>query len=462
MALSRNTFREYDIRGVTGKDLTPDVARLVARAYATFLRDAGVKGEIAVGRDNRPSGNDLHRELVAGLLESGLDVVDVGVIPTPLAYWAQHNLKVAGGIQITGSHNPPEFNGFKLGVGNRSIYGRDIQKIYEIAVELETRTAVPGAGQSAGKLRSEEIVDRYVEDVGARIGKIAASINCVADCGNGAGAIVAKKLFDRIGVPAHILFGESDGTFPNHHPDPTVPENLEDLIASVKERKAEVGIAFDGDADRIGIVDEDGAIIWGDQLLIIYARDVLARTGKGQAIIFDVKCSQALPEEVEKAGGKPLMWRTGHSLIEEKMHETHAPIAGEMSGHMFFAEGWYGFDDAMYGAARLLRIIADTGKSVKEMMADVPRFVSTPEIRVDCPDDIKFDIVKKATEYFSSKYKVIDVDGVRVLFGDGWGLIRASNTQPVLVMRFEARTQEHLNAIRSEMEGWLKQQGVKV
>jgi phosphomannomutase/phosphoglucomutase len=463
--LSRNTFREFDIRGVTGKDLTPDVARLVARAYATFLRDAGVKGEIAVGRDNRPSGNDLHRELVAGLLESGVDVVDVGVIPTPLAYWAQHNLNVAGGIQITGSHNPPEFNGFKLGVGNRSIYGQDIQKIYEIAVELENQnSAVPGTGKSAtpGKLRTEEIVDRYVEDVGARIGKIAANINCVADCGNGAGAIVAKKLFDRIGVPAHILFGESDGTFPNHHPDPTVPENLKDLIASVKERKAEVGIAFDGDADRIGLVDEDGSIIWGDQLLIIYARDVLARTGKGQAIIFDVKCSQALPEEVEKAGGKPLMWRTGHSLIEEKMHETHAPIAGEMSGHMFFAEGWYGFDDALYGAARLLRIIADTGKSVKEMMADVPRFVSTPEIRVDCPDDIKFGIVKKATEYFSSKYKVIDVDGVRVLFGDGWGLIRASNTQPVLVMRFEARTQEHLNAIRSEMEGWLEQQGVKV
>lgn len=455
MPLSQNTFREYDIRGVTGKDLTPDVARLVARAYAAFLSQSGVKGEIAVGRDNRPSGNDLHRELVAGLLESGLDVVDIGIIPTPLAYWAQHNLKVAGGIQITGSHNPPEFNGFKLGLGTRSIYGADIQKIYQLAV----------AGQfpsGKGNLRNEEVVDRYVEDVGQRIGKISKQINCVVDCGNGAGAIVAKKLFDRIGVDAHILFGESDGTFPNHHPDPTVPENLKDLIASVKERKAEIGIAFDGDADRIGLVDEDGTIIWGDQLLIIYARDVLSRTGKGQPIIFDVKCSQALPEEVEKAGGKPLMWKTGHSLIEEKMHETHAPIAGEMSGHMFFAEGWYGFDDAMYGAARLLRIIADTGKSVKEMMADVPRFVSTPEIRVDCPDDVKFGVVAKAQKHFAETHKVIDVDGVRVLFGDGWGLIRASNTQPVLVMRFEARTQDHLDAIRSEMEGWLREQGVKV
>ncbi|MEO5590749.1 MAG: phosphomannomutase/phosphoglucomutase, partial [Gemmatimonadaceae bacterium] len=258
------------------------------------------------------------------------------------------------------------------------------------------------------------------------------------------------------------LFGESDGTFPNHHPDPTVAENLSDLIASVKERGAPLGIAFDGDADRIGLVDEEGSIIWGDQLLIIYARDVLRRTGKRQHIIFDVKCSQALPEEVEKAGGIPVMWKTGHSLIEEKMHETHAPIAGEMSGHMFFAEGWYGFDDAMYGAARLLRIVADTGMSVRDMMADVPKFVSTPEIRVDCPDEVKFGVVEKATRHFSALYKVITVDGVRVLFGDGWGLIRASNTQPVLVMRFEARTEAHLEAIRSEMEGWLRQQGVAV
>lgn len=440
---------------MTGVDLTPDVARVVARAYAAFLAGYGITGEIAVGRDNRPSGNDLHAELVAGLLESGLDVVDIGIVPTPLAYWAQHNLNVAGGIQITGSHNPPQFNGFKLGLGRNSVYGDDIQKIYEIAA---------GGKFPSGKgaLRSEEIVDRYVEDVGSRIGTIARPINCVADCGNGVGAIVAGKLFDRIGVPARILFGDSDGTFPNHHPDPTVPKNLEDLIAAVKEGKSELGIAFDGDADRIGVVDEDGTIIWGDQLLIIYARDVLSRTGKGQSIIFDVKCSQALPEEVEKAGGKPVMWKTGHSLIEEKMHETNAPIAGEMSGHMFFAEGWYGFDDALYGAARLLRIVADTGKSVREMMADVPRFVSTPEIRVDCADDAKFGIVDAARAHFAAAHNVIDVDGVRVLYGDGWGLIRASNTQPVLVMRFEARTQEHLDSIRSEMEGWLRQQGVAV
>lgn len=453
--LSRTIFREYDIRGVTGRDLTPEAARFVARGYAAFLAGKGVHGEIAVGRDNRPSGVALHEALLGGLLESGLDVVDIGVVPTPLAYWAQHNLGVVGGIMITGSHNPPEFNGFKLGLGNHSIYGEDIQRIYDIAVAGDFPTG-------KGTLRSDQVVDRYVEDVGQRIGRIENPPKCVIDCGNGAGAVVAAKLFDRIGVPVRILFGESDGTFPNHHPDPTVPENLEDLIAAVKQDGAGLGIAFDGDADRIGVVDEDGEIIWGDHILIIYARDVLARTGKGQSIIFDVKCSQALPEEIGKAGGRPVMWKTGHSLIEEKMHETHAPIAGEMSGHMFFQEGWYGFDDAMYGAARLLRIVADTGKSVRQMMADVPKFVSTPEIRVECPDDAKFAIVEDAKKHFASSHEVIDVDGVRVLFGDGWGLIRASNTQPVLVMRFEARTEEHLATIRSLMEGWLRDRGVAV
>jgi len=454
-ALSRNIFREYDIRGVTGKDLTPDVARLVARGYAAFLVDRGVKGTIAVGRDNRPSGNALHAELVAGLLESGFDVVDIGIVPTPLVYWAQHKLDVVGGVQITGSHNPPEFNGFKLGLGTRSIYGADIQKIFELA-----SAGVFPSG--SGSLRHEDVIDDYVEDVGERIGTISRPVKYVLDCGNGAGAVVAERLFRRLGVSGRILFGESDGTFPNHHPDPTVPANLGDLIAAVKEDRAGLGIAFDGDADRIGLVDEEGEIIWGDHILIIYARDVLVRTGRGQAIIFDVKCSQALPEEIQKAGGKPVMWKTGHSLIEEKMHETHAPIAGEMSGHMFFAEGWYGFDDALYGAARLLRIVADSGMSVREMMADVPRFVSTPELRVECGDDIKFGIVEKAKKHFAATHDVIDVDGVRVLFGDGWGLIRASNTQPVLVMRFEARTEKNLGLIRSEMETWLREQGVSV
>ncbi|MFL5469462.1 MAG: phosphomannomutase/phosphoglucomutase [Gemmatimonadaceae bacterium] len=455
MALSRAIFREYDIRGVAGKDLTEDVATAVAGAYAAFLAEKGVKGALAVGRDNRPSGEALHRALVSGLLAAGIDIIDIGIVPTPLAYWSQHNLDVVGGIQITGSHNPPEYNGFKLGLGTNSIYGADIQHIYDLA----TAAKFP---RGKGTKRSEAIIDRYVDDIAKRVGKLSRKLKVILDCGNGAGSLVAPKLFPKLGIEPTCLFCESDGTFPNHHPDPTVPKNVADLIAAVRKDHADIGIAFDGDADRIGVIDDAGEIIWGDYLLIVYARDVLARTGKGQSIVFDVKASQALSEAVEKAGGVPVMWKTGHSLIEEKMHATHAPVGGEMSGHMFFSEGFYGFDDALYGAARLLQIVADSGKSIRELLADVPRFVSTPEIRVDCPDDKKFGIVEEATKYYSSRYKVITVDGVRVLFGDGWGLIRASNTQPVLVMRFEARTKEQLEKIQSEMQGWLRSKGVKV
>jgi phosphomannomutase / phosphoglucomutase len=455
MALSRAIFREYDIRGIAGKDLTDEVATAVAGAYAAFLEEKGARGPVSVGRDNRPSGESLHRALVAGLLASGVDVIDIGIVPTPLAYWSQHKLDVVGGIQITGSHNPADYNGFKLGMGKSSIFGADIQHIFDVAV-----TGKFPRGE--GKLRKQQIVEAYVSDITDRVGKLSRNLSVVLDCGNGAGSVVTPSLFPKLGIKPRCLFCESDGTFPNHHPDPTVPKNLQHLIAAVKQDGADIGIAFDGDADRIGIIDDTGDIIWGDYLLILYARDALARTGKGQSIVFDVKSSQALPEAVEKAGGVPVMWKTGHSLIEEKMHQTHAPVGGEVSGHMFFSEGYYGFDDALYGAARLLRIIADSNKSVRELLADVPRFVSTPEIRIDCPDDRKFRIVEEAKKYFAAKYKVITVDGVRVLFGDGWGLIRASNTQPVLVSRFEARTQEELEKIQSEMEGWLRSKGVKV
>ena len=455
MKLAREIFREYDIRGVTGKDLTEDVATSVGGAYAAFLAEKGVNGPVAVGRDHRPSGVGLHKALVTGLLASGVEVIDIGVVPTPLAYWSQHNLDVVGGIQITGSHNPPEYNGFKLGLATNSIYGADIQHIYDLAV----------AGQfprGKGSLHCEPVIDRYIDDIAGRIGKLSRNLKAVLDCGNGAGGLVVPRLFARLGIEPRYLFCESDGTFPNHHPDPTVPKNLQDLIAAVKKDRADIGIAFDGDADRIGVIDDTGEIIWGDYLLIVYAREVLARTGKGQSIVFDVKASQALPEAVEKAGGVPVMWKTGHSLIEEKMHETHAPVGGEMSGHMFFSEGFYGFDDALYGAARLLHIVADSGKSIRELLADVPRFVSTPEIRVDCADDKKFAIVDEAKKYFAARYDVLTVDGVRVLYGDGWGLIRASNTQPVLVMRFEARTQDQLEKIQTEMQAWLRSKGVKV
>ncbi len=455
MALSRAVFREYDIRGIAGKDLTAELATAVAGAYAAFLSEKGVKGAVAVGRDNRPSGEWLHDALVAGLVAAGIDIVDLGVIPTPLAYWAQHNLDIVGRIQITGSHNPPEYNGFKLGLGTTSIYGSDIQRLYELAV-------AGNFPKGNGVVRDENVVDRYVADISARIGKLSRRVNAVIDCGNGAGSIVAPRLFPRIGAEPRYLFCQSDGTFPNHHPDPTLPANLEALIEAVKEERAEIGVAFDGDADRIGIVDDRGEIIWGDYLLILYARDVLARTGKGQSIVFDVKASRALPDAIERAGGVPVMGKTGHSLMEKMMHDTNAPVCGEMSGHMFFSEGFYGFDDALYGAARLLRILADSGKTVRELLADVPRFVSTPEIRIDCADDKKFGIVEEAQRHFGSRYEVITVDGARVLFGDGWGLVRASNTQPILVTRFEARTPERLDQIQAEIDGWLRSKGVQV
>lgn len=447
-------FRQYDIRGIVDRDLTPEVARSIGRAFAVYAAERNMRGAVAVGRDNRPSGTMLRDALVEGLTTAGADVVDIGVVPTPLLSWALHHEKVIGGIQITGSHNPPEYNGFKVSFGKSSLHGEEIQKLYRL-----TEQTSAGGG---GKVRHVDVIDRYIEDVAARIGPLKRKMRIVYDCGNGAGALVAPKLFKRLGVEGRGLFCESDGTFPNHHPDPTVPENLEDIIAAVKKDKAEMGVAFDGDADRIGVVDDQGTIIWGDRILILYAQDVLARTGTGQAIIFDVKCSQALPDAVTKAGGTPVMWKTGHSLIKDKMKELGAPVAGEMSGHMFFSEGFYGHDDALYGAARLIKIAADRGKTVRQLLADVPDFVSTPEIRIDVPEERKFGIVERAVKHFRSKHDVTDVDGVRVLYGDGWGLIRASNTQPVLVARYEALTRERLAQIRGEMESWLRTEGVQV
>lgn len=453
--IAAGIFRQYDIRGIVGHDLTVEAAEAIGRAYAVLLHERGIAGAVAVGRDNRPSGGALRDALVRGLTESGHDVIDVGVVPTPLLYWSLHHLPVVAGIQITGSHNPPEYNGFKCCVGTGSLHGEGIQRLRQIIEAGKFR-------RGAGAVREEAIVDRYVADIAAKIGPLPATMKVVVDCGNGVGAVVAPKLFAALGVTPTWLFAESDGTFPNHHPDPTVVENLQDLIRSVRETGSELGIGFDGDADRIGIVDGDGTIVWGDYLLLLYARDVLARTGAGQPIIFDVKCSQALSDGIAKAGGEPVMWMTGHSLIKDKMKALKAPIAGEMSGHMFFTEGFYGHDDALYAAARLLRIVADAKRPVKALLADVPRFVSTPEIRVDCPDDRKEAIVAEALAHFRAKYAVSDVDGVRILFGDGWGLIRSSNTQPILVLRFEAPSEARLAELRAEVEGWLAARGVRL
>jgi phosphomannomutase / phosphoglucomutase len=453
MTIAPGIFRQYDVRGVVDRDLTTSAAFAIGRAYAAHLRQRGIHGAVAVGRDNRPSGDALRDQLVRGLTSSGYDVVDIDVVPTPVLYWSLNHLPVVGGIQITGSHNPPEYNGFKLCVGTESLHGEGIQGLYDFI-------AAGDFPSGEGSVRHEAVIDRYIDDVVQKIGPLSRELRVVFDAGNGAGALVAEALFTRLGVRGTYIFCDSDGTFPNHHPDPTVVENLEQLIAAVHAHGADCGVAFDGDADRIGVVDDQGGIVWGDNILILYARDVLARAGRNLPIIFDVKCSQALPDAIVAAGGTPVMWKTGHSLIKDKMKEMQAPIAGEMSGHMFFSEGFYGHDDALYGAARLLRIVADSGRSVRELLADVPKFVTTPEIRVDCPDASKFEIVGEAVRHFKTTHSVIDVDGARVLFGDGWGLIRASNTQPVLVTRYEARTPERLAEIRGEMEGWLRTQGV--
>jgi phosphomannomutase / phosphoglucomutase len=457
MSIADSIVRQYDIRGIVGVDLHAETARLVGRGLAALLDERGIAGSVVVGRDNRPSGGELGAALIEGLSSGGRAVVDIGVVPTPLMYWGLHHLDVVAGVQVTGSHNPAEYNGFKISVGTGSLHGEGLARLRDLA-----RSGPASAGRAGLVSMRSDVITRYIDDIAGRVGRLERAIHVVVDCGNGAGSLVAPELLERIGARATLLYCENDGTFPNHHPDPTVPENLLDLIDAVREGNAELGIAFDGDADRIGVVDDTGEIIWGDRLLIVYARDVLERTGRGQSIIFDVKCSQSLSDAIETAGGKAVMWKTGHSLIKEKMKETGAPLAGEMSGHMFFGEGFYGHDDALYAAARLLSILARKGRGVRELLSDVPPSVVTPEIRIDCPDDIKFGIVADAVRHYSGLHDVIDVDGVRVIFDGGWGLIRASNTQPVIVARYEAESAERLREIRSDMEGWLRDRGVEV
>lgn len=450
-------FRQYDIRGVVGTDLTRDVARAVGLAVGSEARDRlGRAPRLAVGRDNRPSGPELLGGLVEGLLAAGADVCSVELVPTPVLYYAIHHLQADGGVQVTGSHNPPEFNGLKMVLGGLPLAGDDIQDL---------RRRIEGdrfrAGQ--GRLTRHEVLDPYRDEVVLRIGALARPVRVVVDCGNGTGSIAAPGLLRALGAELVELYCVSDGTFPNHHPDPTVLENLADLRRAVRAGQGELGIAFDGDADRIGAVDEHGEVLFGDQLLILYGRDLVERVGPGQEVIFDVKCSDAVAEALAAAGARPTMWMTGHSHIKKRMKETGAPLAGEMSGHMFFGPPDYlGFDDAMYAAARLLKIVAATPDPISRRLADVPRYVSTPEIRVDCPEDRKVPVVRAAAAYFSGRYETITIDGVRWRTPDGWGLIRASNTQPILVMRFEARTAEGLVRIEAEAQRALAAEGVRI
>ncbi len=456
MAVNEHIFREYDIRGVVTEELAGDVATWIGRGFGTELRQrwgAEAPPTVVVGHDNRPSSPVLAARVVSGLRAAGVDVVLIGTVPTPVLYWAALRLGGDGGIQITGSHNPPEYNGFKLVAGGKPFYGEQIQA-------LKRRILDQDFSEGTGSLQERDVLDDYVDDVAGRF-RLPRPVKIVADCGNGVASVVAVRLLERIGADVVPLYCESDGTFPNHHPDPTVDEYLQDLIERVRFEGAEVGVGFDGDADRLGAVDEDGAIVRGDIILLLFALDILETAGPGQKVVFDVKCSQALTDVISEHGGEPIMWKTGHSLMKEKMKETGATLAGELSGHICFADDYYGFDDALYAACRLVDLLARADEPLSVLVEAVPRYVSTPEIRIDVDEALKFQVVERAVEHFSRDHEVIAVDGARVLFDGGWGLLRASNTQPVLVLRYEARNRAELKQIRSAMEEWLQNEGIE-
>jgi phosphomannomutase/phosphoglucomutase len=409
---------------------------------------------IAVGRDNRPSGPALAEGFRRGIVEAGGTAVDIGTVPTPALYLAVHALGTDGGCQVTGSHNPPEFNGFKMVLAGESLHGDEIVGLWETITTEQWRS---GEGRETA---DSSVLGKYKDAIVSRH-TLARPVSVVVDCGNGVGSVIAVSTLEALGAEVVPIFCESDGTFPNHHPDPTVPENLRDLQAAVRRHGAELGIAFDGDADRIGAVDETGEIIFGDQLLVLFGRYAVRRFGLGTPVVFDVKCSEVLPRALAAAGALPEMWKTGHSLIKARMKELRAPLAGEMSGHMFFGGDYYGFDDALFGAARLLEIVSKTPWGLASLLADLPKTFTTPEIRVDCPDEIKFAIADRAVAHFAAKYPVNTIDGVRMTFPKGWGLIRSSNTQPVLVLRFEATDAAALEAYQAEVMDWLAEQGVR-
>jgi phosphomannomutase/phosphoglucomutase len=448
--INPHIFREYDIRGVVDRDLTDEVVYLLAKGFGTYLRQNQLK-KISLGGDVRLSTERFRTILIKGLNQVGIDVIDIGIVPTPVQYFSMYNLDVEGGIMITGSHNPADYNGFKLSMNNAPIYGAEIQKIREL---IESGQFFSGQG----RYEKINLIPAYMDHIKKDI-RITRKLKVVLDSGNGAAALVAHRLFKELGVETIDLFAVPDGRFPNHHPDPTVVEYIHDLIDAVKQNHADLGIGYDGDGDRLGVIDENGRVIWGDRLLIIFSRDIIRRQ-PGAKIIFEVKCSQALPEMIEKFGGQPVMWKTGHSLLKKKMKETGAPLAGEMSGHIFFADRYYGYDDAIYASARLVELLAQGTQPLSALLADVPNYFSTPEIRVDTTsDEEKFKIARLAKDYFSAHYDVVAIDGVRILFGDGWGLVRASNTQPVLVLRFEARSAQRLAEIKNMVFAKLREFG---
>ena len=465
MNVPRQIFREYDIRGLADRDLSTELAFAVGRGLGTILarraKEAGTAGplRIALGRDCRLSSPRLHDALVDGLMRTGAHVIDIGEGPTPLLYFAVHHLNADGGVMITGSHNPGNENGFKMMRGKASFYGADIQ---ELRALIEAEGYAP---ETKGSREDLDVQPAYVEMIKGKI-KPLGNLKIVVDAGNGSGGPLAIRTMKALGLDPEALYCDMDGHFPNHHPDPTMPENVAKLIERVRATGARVGIAYDGDADRLGAVDANGDIVWGDKLMIVFARALLAER-PGASILGEVKCSQTLYDDIAKHGGNPIMWKTGHSLIKTKMKESGALLAGEMSGHLFFADRYFGYDDAIYASLRLLEVLAKDPRSIGEMLSDVPKTFTTPELRVDCPDAIKFDVVAAITARYKAKgIPVIDIDGARIQFGKAgepsWGLVRASNTGPVLVMRFEATTEAELHRMRAEVEQAVREEREKL
>ncbi len=441
-------FRQYDIRGIVGEDLTPEVAQLVGRAYGTLCQRNGIK-QVVVGHDNRASSPELQAALIQGLCATGCDVIDIGEVITPILYFACRYWDIDGGVMVTASHNPPQYNGFKLVWGHGTLFGEQIQQLRQM---IEASDFVEGSGTVVQRDAFSDYLRWIAEHI--RLGP--RRLKVVVDCGNGTASHFAPQLLKTLGCEVVELYCESDPNFPHHPPDPVKPENLRDLIAKVREVGADVGLGFDGDGDRLGVVDEQSNILWGDQLMILFSREVLQKHPSAK-IIVEVKCSQAVIEEVAKAGGVPILWRTGHSFIKAKMKEEGALLAGEMSGHLFFADEYFGYDDALYAACRLLRILSHTDKTLSALLADVPRYFATPEVRVHCDDAAKFEVVAKVVEHFKrSGYEVIDVDGARVVTDDGWALVRASNTEPALILRAEGKTPEGLKRLHQLVTEALK------
>ncbi|MEN6615940.1 MAG: phosphomannomutase/phosphoglucomutase [Syntrophorhabdus sp.] len=440
--MNNQIFREYDIRGDVERDLTDDVVRNIGSAFGTYMKRLG-KSNVSVCRDCRLSSGHYRDLLIESMTASGLHVTDIGLAPTPLFYYSLFTLDVEGGIMITGSHNPPTMNGFKIAVDKSTLYGEQIQAIRSI---IESGDFTAGQGK-ADEYRN--IIQDYHGYLRSNI-HLKKKFKVVIDAGNGTGGIVAAPIMREFGQDITELYCEMDGHFPNHFPDPTVEKNLVALRETILTEKADVGIGYDGDADRIGVVDEKGGIIWGDYLMLIFARQILKEHGKG-IFISEVKCSRNLFEDIRAKGGDAIMWKAGHSLIKQKMKETHALMGGEMSGHIFFADRFFGFDDAIYASLRFLEIMEQDGRPVSDFLADVPKSYFTPELRIDCPDDVKMKVVEELTELYRAQYPIIDIDGVRATIDGGWGLVRSSNTQPILVLRFEADTQQNLDRIQARV-----------